>query len=650
MASFTPLLIAPFTHGLQTDLQPWIAPKDSFSVLTNFHVEHGFLERRNGYSQFGTAALTNGTPVIGLEEYIETSSGAKTLLAWDTTSAYTYDGGSQTFSQLTPSTILGAAYYDYIWAANWQSTSTNGSSVVNRLYFTDGNPWNGMADPNSTGGIRYFDGGTSTTLLAPTASGFTGFPYGAKFIFALGQRLVFLNTYEGGASGAGTAYPQRARWCAKQNPGQNGWDDAVAGQGDFADAATSDQIISARILQNQIIAQFTDSVWALIPTSDPAKAFRWVKLNDFRACGGRKASVQYDKYIGAIGNRGVTATDGANTSRVDDGISNYVTDNIAQNSFNQVFCGRDYNNKRWWSLYPSEADSHNDRALIYDDDSGSFSTYNISLNCLGYGSSGYDYTWDDFVAPDFSAPSPPGGDIRWKDFNNDETFESYYFQENTSLFLGGGYDGTVYVLESNNYDVDTAIPAEFLSAAWNPFTEEGREAQMSYIDIFVETSPTTKGTVYFYKDSASTPYFQQNMDFLPNLGFVVSIDFVDITNPCLVTAYQHGLSTGDQIYIYLVEGMEEVNSTEFASYFTVTVVDENSFTLDGVDATAFNSYTGGGGIYLQQFYRTKTWKRAYAGGIGFWHQIGFTSTGLNEPYRIHGLKPYFRPIGKRTIN
>lgn len=648
--SLSPMLIAPIGHGLQTDLQPWIAPKDSFPILENLHVEHGFLERRNGYSKFSDP-LTNGTAVIGLEQYVETSSGAKTLLAFDTISAYSYSGGTQTFTQLTPATIMAATKSDYIWAAIWYSTFTGGSNTVaNRLYFTNGIAYDGVTD-----GIRYFDGGASTTLLTPAldSSGSPNTLYGGKFLFSIGQRLVVLYTYEG-TSPSGTAYPQRARWCAKQNPddgtlGTNGWIDDVAGRGDYADAATSEQIVSAQQLQNQIIVFFTDSVWALIPTADPAKAFKWQRINNFRSCGGRKASVQFDRYIAAIGDRGITATDGSNTSRVDDGITNYVTDYIASKDFNQIFCARDFNNKRWWSLYPSEPDSNNDRALIYDDDSGSYSTYNIALNCLGYGFSGYDYQLQDFSAAN-EFTSPDGGDKRIIDFDLDDTIESYYYQENEQLFLAGGFDGSVYLLDTSNYDLTEEIPSTFTTAAWNPFNDQGLEAKMSYIDVFVTADPYTIGSISFYKDTEFTAYSIQQMDFLPDLGYLCAINNVALTNPANITAFDHGLTTGDEIYIYLVQGTDEVNSINQAVAYTVTVVDSDNFTLDGIDATGFTAYSGQGGVYLRQFYQGKTWKRIFAGGIGWWHQIGFSAAGINKPYRIHAIKPYFKPIGKRTIN
>ena len=96
--------------------------------------------------------------------------------------------------------------------------------------------------------------------------------------------------------------------------------------------------------------------------------------------------------------------------------------------------------------------------------------------------------------------------------------------------------------------------------------------------------------------------------------------------------------------------MTSINNGIGGNSYTVTVVDGNNFTLDGEDSSAYNAYISGGGVYERPFYRTQTFKRVYAGGIGFQHRMGFVSRNANGPYRIHGFKPYFKKRGKRLIN
>jgi hypothetical protein len=641
-------IIAPFQTGLEQDIQPWLAPSDSFSELNNFHIQHGFLEKRNGRRYFGeqTSPLENGTPITGFAGYVTTASGTKIYLAFDTISAYRYDGVNKIFNKMTPNTIFNGNQTDYISSTIWYSTAI--STTANRLYFTNGLPFAGGVN-----GIYYYEGGNTVTLLDPTATPpAPDSPYGAKILLSLGQRLIALHTYEGGGL---TQYPQRARWCAKQNP--ENWDDSQAGGGGYVDAATSEQIISAQTLQNQIIVYFTDSVWTLLPTSDPDRSFRWKKLNSFRSCGSRNGSIGYDTHIRALGNRGITATDGNNTQRIDKRISDFTVNNISQTYFSSVICERDYNNRRWWTLYNDgrgAVEDENNSVLIYDDDSGAYSTYSLKLNALGYGNDGDSYTLDIFVSPAWPSPYILGGDIRLRDFNKGETLQSYFVNPGIEKFIGGDYEGYIYNLEQGNTDViggeQVSIQGTFSTAAWNPFKDEGKEALFSYIDFYISTSLGATATVDFFKNTELSPYKSENFDFSPDLDFVTIITGVSKDNPETVTAPQHGLSTGHQIYIYLVKGMVQINSGQEATPYTVTVVDENTFTLDGIDSTLFDTYTTDGGIYLLPFFETKTWIRVFGGGIGFQHSIGLTTSGEDAPIRIHAFKPHFEPKGTRLIN
>ena len=221
----------------------------------------------------------------------------------------------------------------------------------------------------------------------------------------------------------------------------------------------------------------------------------------------------------------------------------------------------------------------------------------------------------------------------------------YYWQDNQETLLGGNITGDVYVLETGASDNGSSITSTLGSASWNPFKDAGKEAQMSYIDIYVDTDEQTTATVEFFKDDMTDPYVIRSIDFLPNLNFVQNIQDISQSNPCNVNVANSGLQTGDIIYIYGVTGMNQINGGPY----TVTVVDANNVTLDGIDSSAFDAYTGAGGVYRRGFYKTKVWKRVFAGGIGYEHRIRLTSSGADRPFRIHAFKPYFKPRGRRTV-
>lgn len=62
------------------------------------------------------------------------------------------------------------------------------------------------------------------------------------------------------------------------------------------------------------------------------------------------------------------------------------------------------------------------------------------------------------------------------------------------------------------------------------------------------------------------------------------------SNPCSIFSSQHGLQTGAIIQINDVGGMIELNG----GVYQITRVNNNVFTLDGIDNTSFGAYTGGG--------------------------------------------------------
>lgn len=93
---------------------------------------------------------------------------------------------------------------------------------------------------------------------------------------------------------------------------------------------------------------------------------------------------------------------------------------------------------------------------------------------------------------------------------------------------------------------------------------------------------------YRYRVTAvATDTFEES---LPGLETTKAITGATQANPCQITSAAHGMSTGDEVYLASIGGMTQLNGRTV----TITVTGANTYTLDGVDSTAFTAYTAGG--------------------------------------------------------
>lgn len=72
-------------------------------------------------------------------------------------------------------------------------------------------------------------------------------------------------------------------------------------------------------------------------------------------------------------------------------------------------------------------------------------------------------------------------------------------------------------------------------------------------------------------------------------------------NPCVLTIVGHGYTTGQVTMITGVGGMPQLND----KLYKLTVIDADTFSLDGVNSTAFGAYTSGGSSTVGTFYALK---------------------------------------------
>lgn len=106
-------------------------------------------------------------------------------------------------------------------------------------------------------------------------------------------------------------------------------------------------------------------------------------------------------------------------------------------------------------------------------------------------------------------------------------------------------------------------------------------------------------------------------------------------NPCQITSPAHGLQTGAQVIIRNVDGMTQLNNNTY----TITVTGLNTFTLNGVDSTAYSAYVSGG-----------DWSIAFADGRYLLFTIftdpRFLVTNPGWSVQAWSITPWWAPSGE----
>jgi hypothetical protein len=124
-------LIGPIGDGLRKDIKPFATPEDSFIVMRNAFQFRGRTRKRLGYTTLGQ--LANGTPVMGLRTYENYGIGLQTLVAFDTTQSYEWNGTNFiALPSVMPVTWSGTDY-DFFWTTNYAGAfwATNNKAGFN---------------------------------------------------------------------------------------------------------------------------------------------------------------------------------------------------------------------------------------------------------------------------------------------------------------------------------------------------------------------------------------------------------------------------------------------------------------------------------------------------------------------------------------
>lgn len=245
----------------------------------------------------------------------------------------------------------------------------------------------------------------------------TDFVFRALMIFPYKNRLVILNTSEG-TTFEGTRHSQRARWSkpfaspfttntstvagVNLPPGfttnDNAWREDIQGNGGFADAATNEQIVTAGIINDNLIVGFQRSTWRLRWTGNQILPFIWDEINSHYGAESTHGTIGFDKLVYMYSRFGYVGADTNNVRRIDQKIpdQSFGTETgVSNQELVRVASVRDFYRNIFYWAYPESADNAktNNKVLTYNNDEGTWSKFNLSCRTFGSYKSFNDVTW-----------------------------------------------------------------------------------------------------------------------------------------------------------------------------------------------------------------------------------------------------------------
>ncbi len=366
-----------------------------------------------------TGAYYPTLPVMGIRSRQLNTFNNEMTIFFDTVYAYRFVGGQ--FVEFIPGTIWTGNDSDFFWSTNWWVDAQN------RKLFWVTNFSGVLGDP-----IRYTNGITWTDF-APTINAAADVLGQCLILLPFRGRLLALNTIEGPSLATGTAYFQRIRWSAIGSPLiANSWRDDIRGKGGFLDIPTSENIVSAGFVRDNLVIYCESSTWQLRYTGRSIQPFQIEKVNTELGAESTFSAVQFDTSLAGIGDKGIVECDSFKSERIDVKIPDLVFYfNNNNNGTKRVHGIRDFFNRLayWTYPYKPEASTYPNRRLCYNYENDSWAIFTDSFTCLGNYQPAISRRWVD-------------SRVKWEDAN-------FPWIARPSLFpaiVGGNQQGYVLIL------------------------------------------------------------------------------------------------------------------------------------------------------------------------------------------------------------
>ena len=655
-----------------------------------------------------------GLPVMMVANFI-TATNIRQLIVADTRFVNRYNPTLNILENLPHATPYTGDQFNFFTWVNYADANS-----VPRLLFS-----------NNKDVIQQYDGSTITDYVYTSATITT---LTASFMVQMKDRLILLRTTENG-----NIFGKRIR-ISGTGANCDNFDTSATGAG-FIDIPDATWINGAAFNRDDLIIFTEQATWVMKYTGNDTTPFVLDRIDESRGCDATFSVITYLNRTSATSPRGLIISDGYRVERQDQDIPDFSFNEIDGDNFSLCFAGTVDADRDHYLIYPPPNRLHSLRILNTNYDEDNYSTYRLPLSCMGTFISSFDLTWNDLLkydnwaqfAADYGdwnsfaytagAPFSVGGGHKgeiWKlaitesednpvkirnvtiidsttleittDWNNyrlnkdnPSLFDFEYAdpdQEADVIFLTG-MEG---MLEANNkqYPIISVTSNNVFRVQvpstdnFSAYTSGGNaqrvipfSALMKQFNPYVEQDKKVRcGWVYMYVDSTGT-----------RLTRNIEIKNITKANPAVVTSQvQHGLSTGDQVNFFGIGGMTQLNG----KVAFVTVINSNTFSLNGIDSTSYGVYTSGGYAsvaekaklvievltndrkspdYTQlnnlnpQTYQgscsnlvfedgQKKWYKVFINQVGRFIQFRFSNTQAGANIKIQATMPGFQPVGR----
>lgn len=221
------------------------------------------------------------------------------------------------------------------------------------------------------------------------------------------------------------------------------------------------------------------------------------------------------------------------------------------------------------------------------------------------------------------------GNIYQVKFVDSNTLSLYQWDIDSQNFIDVDFSASILLYQGlgqlSFYPLMNIVSKDF-----NPYQQQGSQIKLSYIDFLVDSQPSGQFAVNlfintFLGDSANIITGNKNLEEGYNLfGYITNLT-IDNTNvvPCIVSSPNHGLRTGDEIYISNVVGTVEINNFNYV----ITYINASTFSI-AVDQSTFSPYIGGG-----DWVSVETDLFPFGSNYA-WHRFFATTTGQFVTYQV----------------